>query len=61
MIGCTRQHLTLIHTVHVSEVFVTKYFLRNGCTFEEKGRAWERGPDNPDARVTFKMVVIIYI
>ena len=34
MIGYTRQNLTLMHIVCVSEVYMTKYFLQNGCTFE---------------------------
>ena len=32
-----------------SEFFMTKYFLHNGCTFEEKGRARKRGTNDPDA------------
>ena len=43
MIGCTRRHVTLIHIACVSEVFMTRYFIHNGCTFEGKGRVRKGG------------------
>ena len=38
MIGCAWRNLMSIHIVRAYKVFMTMYFLHNGCTFNRKGR-----------------------